>query len=264
MENLIELRKECLKTLLSLYKTANAGHIGSSLSCLDILVYLFGKKMAKDDLTILSKGHAAAALYTVLAKSGRLPEEMLNTFYKDHTSLAAHPPCSGSIKDIPFGTGSLGHGLSLATGFAFSQKFTDKNYHIFCILSEGDCNEGSTWEAALFAAHHKLQNLTIIVDYNKLQGFGHEKDILDLNPLSGKFEHFGFRTIVCENGNNYSSLHTAFEKLNKVPSCQPQCIVTKTTKGHGISFMENKLEWHYLSMTDEQYRQAVIETETYA
>jgi transketolase len=264
LENLIEIKKQCLKTLLFLYKTANAGHIGASLSCLDILIYLFGKRMKQDDLTILSKGHAAAALYTVLAKYGRLPKEMLETFYKDHTFLAAHPPCNSNIKDIPFGTGSLGHGLSLATGFAFSQKFTDKNYHVFCILSDGDCNEGSTWEAALFASQHQLQNLTVIVDYNKLQGFGYAQDVLNLSPLSAKFEHFGFKTTSVENGNDFSSLHAAFEESDKVSSHKPQCILAKTTKGHGISFMENKLEWHYLPMTDEEYQQAQIEINTYA
>jgi transketolase len=264
MKNLIKIRKQCLKTLLQLHKTANTGHIGASLSCLDILVYLFCKRMGKEDKTILSKGHAAAALYTVLAKSGRLPEEMLETFYKDNTSLAAHPPCNGVIKDIPFGTGSLGHGLSLATGLAFSQKYTAKQYNVFCILSDGDCNEGSTWEAVLFAAQHRLNNLWVIVDYNKLQGLGYAENVLNLEPLSAKFEHFGFQTIVVDDGNNFKSLHAAFEKLEKVPSGQPKCIVAKTIKGHGVSFMENKLEWHYLPMTDEQYQQALTEIETYA
>lgn len=264
MEKLIEINKQCLKTVLQLYHATNAGHIGTSLSCLDILVYLFCKRMGKEDRTILSKGHAAAALYTVLAKSGRLPEEILETFYKDNTSLAAHPPCNGVIQDIPFGTGSLGHGLSLATGFAFSQKYTAKKYNVFCILSDGDCNEGSTWEAALFAAQHQLRNLWVIVDYNKLQGFGYASDVLNLEPLSTKFEHFGFNTTIAENGNDFESLHAAFEKLDSIPSAHPRCIVAKTTKGHGVSFMENKLEWHYLPMTDEQYRQAQIEIETYA
>jgi transketolase len=264
LENLVEIKKQCLKTLLKLYKTANAGHIGASLSCLDILVYLFCKRMEREDKTVLSKGHAAAALYTVLAKSGRISEKMLETFYNDNTSLAAHPPCNSTIKDVPFGTGSLGHGLSLATGFAFSQKYTAKNYNVFCILSDGDCNEGSTWEAALFAAQRRLKNLWVIVDYNKLQGFGYVQDVLNLKPLSAKFEYFGFQTVIAENGNGFSSLHAAFEELDQTQSDQPKCIVAKTIKGYGVSFMENKLEWHYLPMTDEQYQQALIEIETYA
>ncbi|MDR1222686.1 MAG: transketolase [Tannerella sp.] len=259
MNHLTKLKGLCLKTLLPMYKTANAGHIAASLSCLDILIYLFSVKMTKDDMFILSKGHAAVALYTVLAKSGRIPEEMLDTFYKDGTSLAAHPPCNGLIKDIPFGTGSLGHGLSLATGLTFAQKYTAKQCKIYCVLSDGDCNEGSTWEAALFAAQHKLQNLTVIVDYNKLQGFGYSQEIINLESLAEKFKSFGFETVFAENGNDFNSLHTAFEQLSLTTSGQPKCIVARTTKGAGISFMENKLEWHYLPMTDKEYQQALAE-----
>jgi transketolase len=264
MNDLIEIKRQCLKTLLHLYKAANAGHIGSSLSCLDILVYLFFHKQGKDNRTVLSKGHAAAALYTVLAKSGKISEKMLETFYREGTSLAAHPPCNGTIKDIPFGTGSLGHGLSLATGLTFSQKYTQKTNKVFCIISDGDCNEGSTWEAALFAAQHNLQNLTVIVDYNKLQGFGYAHEVLNLETLVDKFESFGFETVCAEDGNDFDSLHASFEKADKIHSKKPRCIVAKTVKGHGISFMENKLEWHYLPMTDEQYRQALKETESHA
>jgi transketolase len=260
MDDLKEIRKSCLKTLLSLHKTANAGHIGASLSCLDILIYLFFKKMGEDDQFILSKGHAASALYTVLAETGRINETILSTFYKDHTSLAAHPPCNGNIKDIPFGTGSLGHGLSLATGLVFAQKYAMvKPKKVFCVLSDGDCNEGSTWEAALFAAQHKLRNLTVIIDYNKLQGFGNSQEIINLESLVDKFKCFGFETAFSENGNDFDSLHKAFEQFEHVLSDKPRCIVAQTTKGSGISFMENKLEWHYLPMTDEQYQQALTE-----
>jgi len=261
---LTETKKQCLKTVLQLYKTANAGHIASSLSAMDILVYLFFEKMSDEDSFVLSKGHAAAALFTVLAKLGRISEEKLVTFYREGTSLAAHPPCNGSIKDIPFGTGSLGHGLPLATGSSFSQKYTSKKSKVYCLLSDGDCNEGSTWEAALFAAQQKLDNLVVIVDYNLLQGFGYAKDVLNLESLAAKFEAFGFRTIEVENGNNFESLHKAFEQIEKTPIEQPTCIVARTVKGSGVSFMENKLEWHYLPMTDEQYQQAMEEVEHYA
>jgi len=247
-----------------LYKTASAGHIASSLSAMDMLVYLFFEQMHDDDLFILSKGHAAAALYTVLAKSGRMPEEMLGAFYREGTSLAAHPPCNGLIKEIPFGTGSLGHGLPLATGFAFSQKYTSKKRRVYCLMSDGDCNEGATWEAALFAAQHKLDNLVAIVDYNMLQAFGYGRDVIDLEPLVNKFEAFGFRTIYVETGNNFESLCNAFEQIELTPVNRPTCIITKTVKGSGISFMEDKLEWHYLPMSDEQYQQAIEEIEQYA
>jgi transketolase len=172
VSKLNDLRNACASEILKMYKTANAGHIGSSLSCLEILVDLTAQRMKEEDHVILSKGHAACALYVTLAKSGKLSPELLSTFYKEGTALAAHPPCSGHIPSIPFGTGSLGHGLSLATGLAFSQRFTGKKFQVYTVLSEGDCNEGSTWEAALFAGHQKLNNLTVVVDRNGIQGIG--------------------------------------------------------------------------------------------
>ena len=259
-----ETKKQCLKTVLQLHKSANAGHIASSLSAMDILTYLFFEKMNPEDLFILSKGHAATALYVVLVKSGRMSEEELMTFYKEGTSLAAHPPCNGLINEIPFGTGSLGHGLSLAAGFSFSQKYTCKKRRIYCLLSDGDCNEGSTWEAALFASQHKLDNLVVIVDYNLLQAFGFARDIINLESLVSKFEAFGFTTVYVDNGNDFESLHKAFEQIEKASAKRPACIVARTTKGSGVSFMENKLEWHYLPMSDEQYQQAIEEIDRYA
>jgi len=256
MEYLEQLKKNCLKTVLQMHKTANSGHIGASLSCLNILVWLFFRTMKQTDKCILSKGHAASALYSTLAEAGKIPKEMLNTFYKEGTLLAAHPPCNSAITDIPFGTGSLGHGLSLATGFAFSQKYTGKKYNVYCVISDGDCNEGSTWEAAMFAAQHKLENLTVIVDYNRLQGFGFSKDVINLESIEEKFRSFGFDTGLANNGNSFEDLDKAYQNLS---SGKPRCIIAKTTKGSGISFMENKLEWHYLPMNDEQYQQAINE-----
>ena len=271
MKDLIEIRKQCLETLLKLFKKADAGHIGSALSCLDILIYLlFQKIQSEDEVIILSKGHAAAALYTTLAKAGRIQEDLLDTFYEEGTVLAAHPPCgydrnppsNDLIKAIPFGTGSLGHGLSITTGLVFSQKFTGKNYNVYCLVSDGDCNEGSTWEAVLFAAHHNLQNLTVIVDRNNLQGFGYSEEVLNLEPLIDKFKSFGFNTVYADNGNDFNSLHAAFETIQKNVSSKPKCIIAKTVKGSGISFMENKMEWHYLPMSDEQYELALKEVQT--
>ena len=152
VRSLVKARKRCALKLLGLHMAANAGHIGSSLSCLEILIELCFHRMAKDDMLVLSKGHAASALYTTLALSGRMAQTELENFYKDGTHLAAHPPCSRTIPAIPFGTGSLGHGLGLSCGLAYSQRFTGKVFTVFTVLSDGDCNEGSTWEAALFAA----------------------------------------------------------------------------------------------------------------
>ncbi len=254
---LIAKRNECATRLLALYKQANAGHIGSSLSCLEILVDLCFQRLGKDDMLILSKGHAAGALYTTLDLSGRLLDAKLDTFYKDGTLLAAHPPCSGEIKAIPFGTGSLGHGLSLACGLAFSQRFTGRNFHVYAILSDGDCNEGSTWEAVLFAAHQKLMNLTVIVDLNGIQGIGYTKDVLQLEPITDKWRAFGFAVAVAENGNDFASLALAHDQLRD--SAGPRCIIARTVKGNGVSFMQDKVAWHYLPMKDEQYTQALHE-----
>ncbi|MBP7652116.1 transketolase [Candidatus Dependentiae bacterium] len=258
-----KIKYDCLKTLLTLYKNANAGHIGTSLSCLDILIYLFFYKMNPEDKFILSKGHAAAALYTVLNKSGKISEEELKTFYKDGTLLAAHPPCNKKLNGVIFGTGSLGHGLSLSTGIALSCCFTKKNFNVYCVLSDGDCNEGSTWEAALFAAQKKLSNLTVIIDNNGLQGFGKCKDIIDLEPLQNKWKDFNFETVTAENGNSFDSLNESFKNIDSLKSNKPKCIIAKTVKGSGISFMENKFEWHYLPMNDVQYETAMKEAEKF-
>ena len=258
-ENLRQARNECAKTLLELYKKANAGHIGASLSCLEILVDLCFKRMAEEDVLIVSKGHAAGALYTTLAKSGRMDEEELSTYYREGTRLAAHPPCTGQIPSIPFGTGSLGHGLSLAAGIAFSQRFTGKKFHVYCVVSDGDCNEGSTWEAALFAAHHRLSNLTVIVDANGVQGLGNSREILNLEPLDEKWRAFGFSTTVVESGNSFDDLERGYERLAPTSCSFPQCLLARTVKGSGVSYMENRMEWHYLPMNDAQYRTALEE-----
>lgn len=256
-KNLDEIKKECVLTMLDLYKKVQAGHIGSSLSCMDILVYLYFRRMNSDDKFVLSKGHAAAALYTVLEKSGIISKDELNSYYQNGTFLAAHPPCCGKLKGITFGTGSLGHGLSLATGLALSMKFTKKKSDVYCIISDGDCNEGSTWEAILFAAQHKLSNLTVIIDNNEIQAFGHAKDILNLEPLREKLLAFNFEVAAAKDGNDFKALEAAFKELDFINSDKPRCIIAKTTKGNGVSYMENKMEWHYLPMNDEQYASAV-------
>lgn len=255
--NLDDIKKECVRTMLGLYKKVQAGHIGSSLSCLDILVYLYFSRMNLDDKFILSKGHAAAALYTVLEKAGFISKNELNSYYQNGTVLAAHPPCCGKLRGVTFGTGSLGHGLSLAVGLALSTKFTKNKSDVYCVISEGDCNEGSTWEAIMFAAQHKLKNLTVIVDNNGIQAFGNSKDILDLEPLQKKLQAFNFEVVEIKNGNDFYELEKAFKKLDKIDSQKPRCIIAKTTKGSGVPYMENKMEWHYLPMNDEQFDLAI-------
>jgi transketolase len=258
LHQLAAQREACASRLLQLYKQVNAGHIGSSFSCLEILIDLCFARMDRDDKLILSKGHAAAALYTVLKASGRLPEAELDSFYREGTLLAAHPPCSGEIHNIPFGTGSLGHGLSLACGMTFAQRFTGKVFQVYAILSDGDCNEGSTWEAALFATHHRLEHLTVIVDLNGIQGIGYTKDVLKLEPIVDKWRAFGFGVAVAEKGNDFASLAQAHNQLRDHKG--PRCIIARTIKGHGISFMQDRVEWHYLPMKDDQYAQALEES----
>jgi transketolase len=257
--DLLAIDRKCVRRLLALYKENNAGHIGSSLSCLEVLVELCFQRMANDDILLLSKGHAAGALYTTLSLSGRMPEAELATFYQDGTLLPAHPPCAAGIAAIPFGTGSLGHGLGLACGIALSQRFTLKSFRVYVVLSDGDCNEGSSWEAALFAAHHKLSNLTVIVDLNGIQGIGYTKDILNLEPIADKWRAFGFAVAVAENGNDFTSLTQAYEQFEG--STGPRCLIARTVKGHHISYMRDKVEWHYLPMKDEHYEQALVETD---
>jgi transketolase len=257
LDRLAEARQQCAAKVLELYKTAGVGHIGSSLSCLEILVDLCFQRMGGDDVLVLSKGHAAAALYTTLSLSGRLPEADLSSFYRDGTLLAAHPPCSRRIQAIPFGTGSLGHGLGLACGIALSQRFTEKQFNVFTVLSDGDCNEGSTWEAVLFASQQKLSPLTAVVDLNGIQGIGYTKDILNLEPFADKWRAFGFSVAVADNGNDFADLAQAYQQVANSPG--PRCVVARTIKGHGISYMADKVEWHYLPMKDEHYAQALSE-----
>lgn len=248
--------------MLSLYKKANAGHIGSSLSCLEILVELCFQRMEKEDVLILSKGHAAGALYTTLALSGRIPEAELETFYQEGTYLAAHPPCSKPFPAIPFGTGSLGHGLGTSCGIAYSQRFTGRKFSVFTVLSDGDCNEGSTWEAALFAAHHRLKTLTVVLDLNGVQGIGYTKDVLNLEPIVDKWKSFGFAVAVARDGHDFTCLQSAYAEVRDADG--PRCIIARTVKGHGVSYMENRVEWHYLPMTDELFRQAIDEAQSHS
>ena len=188
-----------------------------------------------------------------------MPEASLDSFYRDGTLLAAHPPCSGAIAAIPFGTGSLGHGLGLACGVMLSQKFTGKDFRVYALLSDGDCNEGSTWEAALFAGHHHFERLTVILDLNGLQGIGSTKDILQMEPVAEKWRSFGFTVATAENGNDFASLADAHARLQSAPG--PRCLIARTVKGHGVSFMQNRMEWHYLPMTEDQFTQALQESE---
>jgi transketolase len=241
------------RRFMHMYKSANAGHIGSSLSCAEILTFIqFGWKKENDEL-ILSKGHAAAALYSTLAEAGLLTEEDISTFYKNATLLAAHPPASG-IKGISFATGSLGHGLSLAAGFGLASRLKGTDKTIFCVTSDGELNEGSTWEAAQFIAHHKLTNVVWFIDYNKLQGFGSTAEVMGGELPDAKLKAFGFEV--------YHADGHSFRALSEVKSFysqtgKPMVIVCNTVKGNGWEAWANKLDSHYLPIDDEQFAQVI-------
>ncbi|WP_186647382.1 1-deoxy-D-xylulose-5-phosphate synthase N-terminal domain-containing protein [Fluviispira vulneris] len=250
--NLKKISISIKERFLKMYFNANAGHVGSSLSCADILtICKFHWCSSINDEIILSKGHAAAALYATLAESGDLSEEQINTFYKDGTYLAAHPPANKLTK-IPFATGSLGHGLSLATGLALSDKFTGIKRKIFCITSDGELNEGSTWEASLFAAHHKLTNLFWLIDSNKIQGFGRTSDTLELEPLKLKIECFGWNVVETD-GHCFSDLDNAMKTVSQLTFDKPNAIICNTIKGKDMYQLQDQIACHYLPMNQTCY-----------
>ena len=247
-----ELQKKARTRLIKMHYESNAGHAGGNLSALDILLCLHHAVIKKEDLFVLSKGHAAGALYITLWTMGKIPETELNTFHKDGTRLSGHPPVQG-LQEVQFATGSLGHGLSLAAGLALAKKLKREKGRIYCLTSDGEWNEGSCWEALIFAHHHKLDNLTFVVDSNGLQGFGTTKEVADLGSLAEKFKSFGVETLEV-NGHDPSSILSALKNNTTF-----KAIVAKTMKGKGASFMENKMEWHYLPMTKDQFLLATEE-----
>lgn len=233
---------------------SGVGHVGGNLSSLDMLLTLHHRVMGGDDRFILSKGHAAGALYITLWSLGRLTDEQLTTFHKDHTRLGGHPVPHG-VPDIPFSIGSLGHGLGLAAGMALGWRLRGQPGRVFCLLSDGEWNEGSTWESLMFIAHRNLREVVLIVDLNGLQGFGYTAEVVNLGSLANKLKEFGMEVREVD-GHDID----AVERSLKAPAPdRPIALVARTTKGHGVSFMENKLEWHYLPMTAEQYRMAIHE-----
>jgi len=255
----LALRAEALavrRRFLAMHHDAHAGHIGSGLSCIDLLVFLYRRHLSEQDVFILSKGHGVSALYATLHHVGSLGEDTLATYYKEGTLLAAHP-VPGALPQIPAATGSLGHGLPMACGVALAHRTQHRSRtKCVCMLSDGDCNEGSTWEAAAFASHHDLDNLAVVIDRNDLQGFGASRDVLDMEPLAAKWRAFGFEVRAID-GHDFDQMAVAMSI--HPPEGIPLCVIAQTKKGCGISFMERRLEWHYLPMTDEQYRAAVEE-----
>jgi transketolase len=242
-------------------KRANVGHIGSSLSVADILGTLYAGVLRGDgpddperDRMVLSKGHAALALYAALRETGVIGADQLASFCADGSCLGTHP--DHLLAGIDFSTGSLGHGLSIAAGSALAARLSGSPRRTFVLMSDAECNEGSVWEAVMFAAHHRLGNLVTIVDVNGQQALGYTRDVLDLSPLQDRWRAFGWdaRTV---DGHDCSALRSAIDGLS--PEGRPHVLLARTVFGRGVSFMEREIRWHYLPMDDVQYAEALAE-----
>jgi len=247
------------KRFLAMYKKAHAGHIGSSLSCAEILVFIKFAWMRHEDTFVLSKGHAVAALYSLLAEVNVLTQSQIDSYYEDGTQLPALPPFN-SIKEIPFATGSLGHGLPVCAGMALGALLNGHARNYFCVTSDGELDEGSIWEAALFIAHRKLTNLVWLIDRNHIQGIGRTEDVIALEPLDAKLRAFGFY-VVTANGHDFASLLAARDECVSALAGRraPVVIIANTIKGNGISYMHDTVDSHYLPMDDAQYVLALDE-----
>ena len=262
------LQQAALKIRLGILEevfSASSGHPGGSLSIADILSYLFFKEMRIDpknpqwedrDRFVLSKGHTAPALYAALANRGYFEVSELKGFRNASSFLQGHPDMKHT-PGVDMTTGSLGLGISAACGMALSGKISDKDYRVYAVLGDGETEEGQVWEAAMFAAHYKLDNLCIFVDFNGLQIDGPIVDVIDPTPLDKKFEAFGFDVQIA-NGHCFDELETAFEHAKTVKG-KPSVIIVKTVKGKGVSFMENQVSWHGTAPNKEQYEKAMQE-----
>ncbi len=257
-----DISKNIRSTVVVMNANSNASHSGSALSIVDILVVLYFKIMnifpneplnPNRDKFILSKGHASAALYSTLAERGFFDKKILEGFYVNDGKLPGHLD-----KEVVFGvevsSGSLGHGLSIALGMAIADKVDKNNSNIYVLCGDGEMNEGSMWEAIIFAAHKKLNNITLIIDYNKLQGYGKTNEVVNLEPLSDKFISFNWHVIEID-GHNFLEIENALSMKVK----KPKVIIAHTVKGKGVSYMENQFVWHYKSPNKYQLLQALNE-----
>ncbi len=266
--DLRELRKtanDMRIDIVEMIYEAQSGHPGGSLSAADILAVLYFKEMNVDpknprwedrDRLVLSKGHASPVLYAALAERGFIPKEELKTFRKINTKLQGHP----NMNDTPgvdMTTGSLGQGLSAANGMALAGKLDKKDYRVYAVLGDGECEEGQIWEAAMSAAHYKLDNLTAILDHNGLQIDGPNEKVMNIEPIEDKWKAFGWYTIRID-GHDVQQIIDAVEKAKEIKD-RPTIIIANTVKGKGVSFMENQVGWHGTAPNKEQMEQAIAE-----
>lgn len=267
-QELARTANEVRKGIVTAVHGAKAGHPGGSLSIADILTYLYFEDMNVDpadpkkadrDRLVLSKGHAAPALYAVLAERGYFPKEDLPTLRHIGSHLQGHP----NMNDTPgvdMSTGSLGQGVSAAVGMALAAKHWGDTYRTYAILGDGEIEEGQVWEAAMFAGDKQLDNVCFVVDHNGLQIDGTIEEVNSAMPIADKFRAFKFHVIEVADGNDMAQVRAAFEEARATKG-QPTCIVAETVKGKGVSYMENQVGWHGKAPNDEQYEQAMAELE---
>ena len=259
-EKALLVRKEILATV----HQAGSGHPGGSLSAVEILVALYGYKMKhkatsphwdERDRLIISKGHCSPVTYVVLANYGYFPKDELKTFRKFGSRLQGH--VHTKVPGIEFNTGSLGHGLSVANGIALAAKMKKKKFNAYCLMGDGEIQEGSVWEAAMTASHHNLDNVCAIVDYNKVQENGPTNEIKNLEPLTSRWNSFGWHTIEV-NGHDFHELMSALDEFDSVKD-KPTVIIAHTIKGKGVSFMEGQAGWHGKAPNTEKFQEALME-----
>ncbi len=265
IERLKEISRNIRVDIIEEIYAAQSGHPGGALSCTDILTVLYFNQMninpnRKDDSNrdrlVLSKGHASAGLYAALAERGYFDKKELKNFRKYGSFLQGHPDMK-HIPGVDMTAGSLGQGLSVANGMAMSAKIDKKDYRVYCIVGDGEIQEGQIWEAAMSASHYKLDNLCVIVDNNNLQIDGKVSDVMNVYPIKDKFEAFGFEVFEVD-GNNIENLIDVFQKASEVKE-KPIAIIAKTVKGKGITYMENQAGWHGKAPNEEEYLEAVNE-----
>ncbi len=258
-----DLTRKIRKNVLDIIYKTRSPHIGSSFSVVEILVALYFRQLKttvddpahpERDRFILSKGHACATLYAVLAERGFLSRKDIEGFAVNNGVLEQHPNMNLEA-GIEVSTGSLGHGLSIGTGKALAGKVDRRPYKVYVLLSDGELNEGSVWESIMFSGHHRLNNLVALVDCNKIQALGCTRDIIDLEPIGEKWESFGWHAQDVD-GHNFTEIFKAFDALS---GDRPNVIVLHTVKGKGVSFMENQLLWHYRSPDEKEYDLALKE-----
>lgn len=252
------------KKIIQLVVTAGGGHVGGGLSMTEILITLYWHIMDIDpkdpkkpdrDRLILSKGHGGVGICPVLADVGYYEESLMNDFNQYMSPFGMHPDMN-KVPGIDMSSGSLGHGLSVSVGLGLAARLKNEKWRTFCVLGDGECNEGSVWEAAMSAAHYKLGNVTAVVDRNQLMIDGPTEEIMSIEPIEDKWKAFGFDTRVI-NGHDYTELLDTFENLPGPESEKPVCVICNTVKGRGVSFMENQVKWHYGGLDEESEKTAV-------